>query len=217
MARTIGQRRPTVAGWPDRGLSAMAVAGVTALTGLGWVLSYSALRQLAASAGMATWAATLWPLCIDLFVFVATLAAIANRRRGRSTTYAWTRAALYSAATVAGNVTAAGHDHLAQAAHAMPAVTMVLAWHLLSKFTSEGGWPRMVASGSDDCSADAKSGGRAVRTRRCRSNASRNSRKAALVARSAMWNSQRRWPARWRRRCCVCGSCRASSPPAARP
>jgi len=78
----------------------MAVVGVTALTGLGWVLSYAALRQLALSAGMPVWAATLWPLCIDPFVFVATLAAIVDRRRGRPTTYAWTLAGLYSAATV---------------------------------------------------------------------------------------------------------------------
>src|SRR5215472_6680070 len=49
---------------------------------------------------MAVWAATLWPLCIYLFVFVATLAAIVDRRRGRPTTYAWTLAGLYSAATV---------------------------------------------------------------------------------------------------------------------
>jgi hypothetical protein len=136
-----GHGQPRSAGRTDRGLTAMAVAGVTALTGLGWVLSYAALRQLALSAGMAEWAATLWPLCIDLFVFVATLAAIVDRRRGRPTTYAWTLAALYSAATVAGNVTAAGPDHLAQAVHAMPAVTMVLAWHLLSRFAGADGHP----------------------------------------------------------------------------
>ncbi len=45
---------------------------------------------------------------------------------------------LYSAATVAGNVTAAGPSHLAQAVHAIPAVTMVLAWHLLSRFFAGG-------------------------------------------------------------------------------
>jgi hypothetical protein len=118
----------------DRGLTAMAVAGVTALSALGWVLSYAALRQLAFSGGLAQWAATLWPLRVDLFVFVATLAAVADRRQRRPTTYAWTLAVLYSAATVAGNVAAAGPTHLAQAVHAMPAVTMVLAWHLLSRF-----------------------------------------------------------------------------------
>ena len=122
----------------DRAITVMAVSGVTALTALGWALSYAALRQLALSAGMPAWAATLWPLCVDLFVFVATLAAISGRRRGRPTTYAWTLAVLYSAGTVAGNVLAAGSDHLAQAVHATPAVTMVLAWHLLSGFFSGG-------------------------------------------------------------------------------
>lgn len=118
----------------DRAITVMAVGGVTALTALGWVLSYAALRQLALSAGMLAWAATLWPLCVDLFVFVATLAAISGRRRGRSTTYAWSLAVLYSAGPGAGNVVAAGPDHLAQVVHATPAVTMVLAWHLLSGF-----------------------------------------------------------------------------------
>jgi Protein of unknown function (DUF2637) len=122
----------------DRAITAMAVSGVTALTVLGWALSYAALRQLALSAAMPAWAATLWPLCVDLFVFVATLAAISGGRRGRSTSYAWTLAVLYSAGTVAGNVLAAGSDHLAQAVHATPAVTMVLAWHLLSGFFSSG-------------------------------------------------------------------------------
>jgi hypothetical protein len=131
--RTYGKAAHT-----DRAITAMAVGGVTALTALGWVLSYAPLRQLALSAGMPPWAATLWPLCVDLFVFVATLAAISGRRRRRPTSYAWTLAVLYSAGTVAGNVLAAGQDHLAQAVHATPAVTMVLAWHLLSGFSSGG-------------------------------------------------------------------------------
>jgi hypothetical protein len=106
-------------------------------------------------------------------VFVATLAAIVDRRRGRPTTYAWTLAGLYSAATVAGNVTAAGPDHLAQAVHAMPAVTMVLAWHLLSRFVSEGGQPPAAHVRSDDRPANVSGRGRAVRSERRVSNGGR--------------------------------------------
>jgi hypothetical protein len=137
--------------WTDRAITVMAVGGVTALTALGWALSYAALRQLALSAGMAPSAAPLWARCVDLFVFVATVAAISARRRRRSTTYAWSLAVLYSAGTVAGNVLAAGPDHLAQAVHATPAVTMVLAWHLLSGFF--GGHDRTGSSPvrTDDC------------------------------------------------------------------
>ena len=65
-------------GRADQCITAMAMSGVASLTAMGWVLSYAALRQLALSAGMAAWAATLWPLCVDVFVFVATLAAIAD-------------------------------------------------------------------------------------------------------------------------------------------
>jgi hypothetical protein len=136
-------------GQADQTVTVMATAGVTVLTGLGWVLSYTALRQLALSAGVAAWAATLWPLCVDLFVFVATLAAIADRRRGRSTAYAWSLAVAYSAATVAGNVLAAGPDHVAQAVHATPAVTMVLAWHLLSRFFDGHGATREAVAGPE--------------------------------------------------------------------
>jgi hypothetical protein len=91
-------------------------------------------------------------LGIDLFVFVATLAAVVDRRRGHSTVYAWGLAVLYSAATVAGNVAAAGPDHLAQAVHAAPAVTMVLGWHLLSRFLGIGlrrGRPDVAAPSPD--------------------------------------------------------------------
>jgi hypothetical protein len=129
--RIVVAERPARA---DQCIMAMAMSGVAALTAMGWVLSYAALRQLALSDGMAPWAAMLWPLCVDVFVFVATLAAIADRRRGRPTSYAWALAVAYSAATVAGNVAVAGTDHVAQAVHATPAVTMVLAWHLLSRF-----------------------------------------------------------------------------------
>src|SRR5215469_3847631 len=52
--------------WTDRAITVMAVSGVTALTALGWALSYAALCQLELSAGMPTWAATLWPPCVDL-------------------------------------------------------------------------------------------------------------------------------------------------------
>lgn len=62
----------------------------------------------------------------------------ADPRRGRSTTYAWALVVAYCAATVAGNVAVAGTDHVAQAVHATPAVTMVLAWHLLSLGSSKG-------------------------------------------------------------------------------
>ena len=149
-AEVTGCVQSPQAGRTDRSLTAMAVTGVAALSALGWVLSYTPLRQLALAGGLAQWAATLWPLCVDLFVFVATLPAVADRRRRRPTTYAWTLAVLYSAATVAGNVAAAGPTHLAQAVHAMPAVTMVLACHLLSRFFASDLIPAPTMSSPHD-------------------------------------------------------------------
>jgi hypothetical protein len=128
--RASSNVRPHPTGQTDRALTAIAVAGVTVPTGLGWVLSYAALHQLCLSAGMAFWAATLWPPCIDLFVFLwppwpqSQIAAAGAPRRTRGRWLRCTRPLRLPA-----NVTAAGPDHLAQAVHAMPAVTMVLAWH----------------------------------------------------------------------------------------
>jgi hypothetical protein len=65
---------------------------------------------------------------------------------------------LYSAGTVAGNVMAAGHDHLAHVVHATPAVTMVLAWHLLSGFFSHGRDRTRGAAGRPEASDSDSSG-----------------------------------------------------------
>jgi Protein of unknown function (DUF2637) len=151
----------------DRWIAVVALIGVCGLTCLGWVLSYTALRGLAMVGGFSGWAANLWPLCLDLFVFVATLAALANGWRSRPTTYAWSLAVLYSAATVAGNVAAAGPDRLAEAVHATPAVTMVLAWHLLSRLLLPAWRPgqRAMAGASSRRELAAKDTPRRVRTR----------------------------------------------------
>jgi hypothetical protein len=77
-AEVAGRVRLPQAGRTDRGLTVMAVAGVAALSALGWLLCYTALRQPALAGGLTQWAATLWPLLVDLFIFVGT--------RGRSAT-----------------------------------------------------------------------------------------------------------------------------------
>jgi hypothetical protein len=55
-AEVAGRVRLPRAGGTDRGLTVMAVASVTALSALGWVFSYTALRQLALAGGLAQWA-----------------------------------------------------------------------------------------------------------------------------------------------------------------
>jgi len=120
---TRGRDRATIIG------AELTVAG---LTGLGWVLSYSMLRRLAALHGYAGWQASLWPLTVDLLVLAATLIAMATARRGHGPTgEAWVMAGTATAATLLGNILAAGDDPVACAMHAWPALCMVGAWHLL--------------------------------------------------------------------------------------
>jgi len=120
---TRGRDRATIVG------AELAIAG---LTGLGWVLSYSMLRRLAALHGYAGWQASLWPITVDLLVLAASLIAMVTARRGHGPTgEAWVMAGAATAATLVGNILAAGDDPVSCAMHAWPALCMVGAWHLL--------------------------------------------------------------------------------------
>ena len=79
--------------------------GVVALWVLGAVLSYSALRDLAVMLGFPTALGDLFPLVIDVAVWVGSMNALEAREHGRRfiERYAWGLVALYSSATVAGN------------------------------------------------------------------------------------------------------------------
>jgi hypothetical protein len=122
--------------------------GVVVLWVLGAVLSYSALRFLALMVGFPDALADVWPLVIDVAVWVSAMNALeaAGDRRPALARYAWVLGAIYAAATVAGNALVAGtepvdprlvralgdgwaHD-VSVIAHAVPAVTMVLFAHL---------------------------------------------------------------------------------------
>jgi Protein of unknown function (DUF2637) len=122
--------------------------GVVVLWILGAVLSYSALRQLALMLGFPEALADLFPLVVDVAVWVGSMNALEAAEQGRRliARYAWTLVALYSLATVAGNALVAGTEvvdpRLVRAlgdawahavsgiAHAAPAVTMILFAHL---------------------------------------------------------------------------------------
>jgi hypothetical protein len=125
-----------------------ARCGVVALWVLGAVLSYSALRDLAVMLGFPQALGDLFPLVIDVAVWVGSMNALEAREHGRRVVerYAWGLVALYSATTVAGNALVAsaeavdrrlvlalgdGWAHAVSCvAHAAPAVTMILFAHL---------------------------------------------------------------------------------------
>jgi hypothetical protein len=122
--------------------------GVVVLWVLGAVLSYSALRRLALMVGFPDFLADLWPLVIDVAVWVGAMNALeaAAEQRRIIARYAWVLVGLFSTATVAGNALVAGTEpvdprmvhalgdpwahNVSQIAHAAPAVTMILFAHL---------------------------------------------------------------------------------------
>jgi len=120
-----------VSGNRERALLLGAELSIVCLTALGWVLSYSTLQRLATLHGYSGWEARLWPLTVDILVLASTLIAMLTARRGHGPTgEAWLLAGTATAATLAGNVLAAGDDPVACAMHAWPALCMVGAWHL---------------------------------------------------------------------------------------
>jgi len=138
--------------------------GVVVLWVLGAVLSYSALRDLAVMLGFPEALADLFPLVIDVAVWVGSMNALEARDRGRRLIerYAWVLVAGYSLATVAGNALVAsteavdfrlvralgdGWAHAVSGiAHAAPAVTMILFAHLAGLLM--GGRPDTAGSSS---------------------------------------------------------------------
>jgi hypothetical protein len=91
----------------DRALR-LAEGAIVGGTALGFALSYSALRRLAAAHGYDAWEAATWPLAVD-FVAVACTAlamALAKRRHG-PTGETWAVAGAAALVSLSGNVVSA--------------------------------------------------------------------------------------------------------------
>jgi hypothetical protein len=79
-----------------------AEAAIATITLLSWVLSYTTLQRLALAHGYLGWEALLWPLAVDLLVFVATAIAMITARRNQGPTReAWALAVVAALVTVA--------------------------------------------------------------------------------------------------------------------
>jgi Protein of unknown function (DUF2637) len=146
--------------------------GVVVLWILGAVLSYSALRQLALMLGFPDALADLFPLVVDVAVWVGSMNALEAADQGRRliARYAWTLVALYAAATVIGNALVAGTepvdprlvhalgDAWAHAvsgiAHATPAVTMILFAHLAGLLMGGNSESPVASEAGEDVSVE---------------------------------------------------------------
>jgi hypothetical protein len=141
--------------------------GVVVLWVLGAVLSYSALRDLAVMLGFPVALADLFPLVIDVAVWVGSLNALEAAELGRRpiARYAWALVGGYSLATVAGNALVASTEAVdprlvhalgetwahavSGVAHAAPAVTMVLFAHLAGLLMGAGSEGQATAAAAD--------------------------------------------------------------------
>lgn len=111
-----------------------AVAG-TAVLGLGgFVLSFTALRDLAVMVGMPADLAWIWPLLIDGLIIEATLAVVRlSQLRSRASWYAWALLAGGAIVSVGSNgvhAVATGHGVAGAAASAVAPIVLLAVTHL---------------------------------------------------------------------------------------
>ena len=123
----------------SRPLLYAVAAIVAALAAIAFVLSFSALRDLAVAARVSVELAWLWPLAVDGNIVVNTVAGLLLRPRGRTVSwYPWAALFLFSAVSVVGNglhaTTTSGRLALdpvvAFVVSAIPAVALLQGSHL---------------------------------------------------------------------------------------
>ncbi|MCP4544231.1 MAG: DUF2637 domain-containing protein [Chloroflexi bacterium] len=127
-----------------RFISIVAGALVLVLAVGAFVLSYDALRDLAIDNGVNPRLAWMWPLTIDGFLLVASLAVVCNNLLGERARYQWTLVILFTGASVIFNVLHSPDNLLAQIIGAVPPVAMALAFELAMS-QLKGGLKRSAA------------------------------------------------------------------------
>ncbi|WP_162449709.1 DUF2637 domain-containing protein [Phytoactinopolyspora mesophila] len=130
---------------------AVVVLGVAAFS-----LSFDALRDLAVASGIEERLAWIWPLVVDGFICVATVAAVLLRPRGwRIAWYPWVTLAIAASVSVAGNALhAASHADLSRVSllvatlvSAVPPAALLCASHMLVVLLAPAAEPRRDTRG----------------------------------------------------------------------
>ena len=115
----------------------LTAAASTAVTGLSFWVSYTALSDLAAHNGISPDQAPAIPLIVDGLTIVSTIAAYALDTR-RARVYAWALLILGTAVSVAGNaVHASGHGPVAVAIAVIPPLVQLASIHLTMTLLSQ--------------------------------------------------------------------------------
>jgi len=116
-------------GWIRRGTT----LGVIGLAVAGFAMSYGALHGLALEEGVPSRLAWLWPLVVDGFIVVASLAVLHAVLEHRSTVYPWALVLGFSAVSVTFNVLHAAATPVARLVAAVPPLALVLSFELLMR------------------------------------------------------------------------------------
>jgi hypothetical protein len=114
-------------------IQAVTTAGVAALAVGAFLLSYDALHQLARTSHVPAPLAWLWPLIVDGFILVASLAVLDAIHTGRRVRYPWLLVLAFSTLSITFNVLHAPHDPVAQLVAAIPPLALVLSFELLMR------------------------------------------------------------------------------------
>lgn len=115
-----------------------ATAGVVALAAGSFVLSYDALHRLAVANQVPRPLAWIWPLIVDGFIIVASLAILHGVQHRRPARYPWTLLVAFSTLSVTFNVLHAPPTAVARLIAAVPPSTLVLSFELLMRQLRNG-------------------------------------------------------------------------------
>jgi len=127
-----------------RWIHGATTVGVITLAMAGFTMSYGALHGLALEEGVPARLAWLWPLVVDGFIVVASLAVLHAVLEHRSTVYPWALVLGFSAVSVSFNVVHAAPTTVARLVAAVPPLALVLSFELLMRQVRAALQPRLV-------------------------------------------------------------------------
>jgi hypothetical protein len=148
--------------WLDVGIEWASGATAVGMFAYGYALSYAVLHAIALAAGLAPWAAKVWPLGFESFMASAALNALAEQRhrrhlpewRQRVPWYPWTLTALTAGASLLLNWfhPAIPLDPppgwLRSLVYGLPPLAAVFAWHLFLQRIAHRRYPATAAAES---------------------------------------------------------------------
>jgi len=111
-------------------ISRLTAVLVFALAVGAFVLSYAALRDLAAHNGLNDWRAYIWPLMLDAALVVCSLAVLRANLQSERAVYPWFLVGLYTLATIAFNVAHAPTNTMGRLVAVVAPLSLFLSFEL---------------------------------------------------------------------------------------